>query len=276
MNNSTTKQCSKCGVEYPSTLEFFRKARLSLRRECRKCERDAHKAWADKNRDNPERKEKKRLSDKRYYQENAEKIKRYVAEWQKNNRDKVNASQRARYWLDPEVSRAKSRAHQKRYSKRHPDRVRISFKTYYYNNIEEQRKRASDWAKNNPTKERAAQQRRRANKRGLPNTLTNDQWEAALNYWDQKCAVCGASANMWVVLSPDHWHPISKGGGTTADNIVPLCHARKGIPNGEPCCNNSKKDKLPADWLTQRFGKRKARVILAKIEAYFAAIGGNQ
>jgi len=58
---------------------------------------------------------------------------------------------------------------------------------------------------------------------------------------------------------------LSKGGGTTADNIVPLC-------SGEDGCNNSKHNAMPEVWLVLKFGKRKARVILQRILEYFELV----
>jgi hypothetical protein len=34
-------------------------------------------------------------------------------------------------------------------------------------------------------------------------------------------------------------------------------------------CNNIKRDRMPEDWLIERYGREKAREILKRIEAYF-------
>lgn len=104
--------------------------------------------------------------------------------------------------------------------------------------------------------------RRRARKRDLPDTLTPEQWQQALDYFGGCCAVCGRSPGLWHTIAADHWIPLSKGGGTTADNIVPLCHGQGG-------CNNSKHSKDAYAWLLSIFGKRKAKKALTRIEAYF-------
>ncbi len=64
--------------------------------------------------------------------------------------------------------------------------------------------------------------------------------------------------------------PIAKGGAYIVGNVVPLCHARPGVPCGNPACNQSKNDKDPEAWLLERFGARKAKAILKRINAYFA------
>lgn len=50
--------------------------------------------------------------------------------------------------------------------------------------------------------------------------------------------------------------------GTIPGNMVPLCHGMFG-------CNNSKADKDPEIWLIKRYGKRKATIILKRINVYF-------
>jgi hypothetical protein len=48
-----------------------------------------------------------------------------------------------------------------------------------------------------------------------------------------------------------------------------MCHTKKGAPTGEICCNNAKTNKPPVEWLIEKLGKRKAKLKLAEIEAYF-------
>ena len=68
----------------------------------------------------------------------------------------------------------------------------------------------------------------------------------------------------------DHWIPASDPSpdnpGTVPTNIIPLCH-------GIDSCNQSKSNKSAATWLTERYGPRKAAVILTRIEGYFASLG---
>lgn len=115
----------------------------------------------------------------------------------------------------------------------------------------------------------ATKQRRRARVDGLPEDFTPADWKQALDYFDGKCAVCGSGPDFWTVLAADHWLPLSKGGGTTKMNIVPLCHGKKGKPFGEPSCNNSKGSRDPIQWLETRFGQQKARAIMKRIQRYF-------
>jgi len=88
-----------------------------------------------------------------------------------------------------------------------------------------------------------------------------------MSYWQQTCAVCGREEGLWHTLAIDHWIPLASPEcpGTIASNMLPLCHGIDG-------CNNSKKHSPPEVWLLQRFGKHKAKQIIAKIASYFAVV----
>jgi hypothetical protein len=62
---------------------------------------------------------------------------------------------------------------------------------------------------------------------GLVSDLTIEQWLEVVDHYGNKCADCGGD---WTDL--DHIIPVSKGGGTTKDNVRPLCSH----------CNNVKHD----------------------------------
>jgi hypothetical protein len=110
---------------------------------------------------------------------------------------------------------------------------------------------------------RISYHRRAAHKRSLPATLTPAEWQTALDAFNGCCAVCGRPPGLWHTLAADHWRPLSKGGGTTADNIVPLCHSKRW---GEGSCNLSKNDNDALEWLVSRYGKRKGRAIFKRIQ----------
>jgi len=109
-------------------------------------------------------------------------------------------------------------------------------------------------------------------KLSLPNTLTPDQWQNALNYFNGCCAVCGRQLNDMFgefTSAMDHWIPLSYKGddnpGTVAQNIIPLCHGIDG-------CNNRKKNIMPDIWLERQFGKRKAKKIMVRIQSYLECL----
>jgi 5-methylcytosine-specific restriction endonuclease McrA len=75
---------------------------------------------------------------------------------------------------------------------------------------------------------------RRAKLAGALSTLTPVQWEAILELYGNSCAYCGKPGKMTV----DHVVPVSRGGGTTPDNVVPACKS----------CNSSKGARTPQEW----------------------------
>lgn len=92
---------------------------------------------------------------------------------------------------------------------------------------------------------------------------TDEMWQAALDYFGHKCAYCGASEGLLrgFTFVREHYIPVSSPDcpGATPDNIVVACHS----------CNSHKNSRDAADWLVSRFGERKARRILSRIDAYF-------
>lgn len=92
--------------------------------------------------------------------------------------------------------------------------------TYYAANresiLEYQRNyRRADRERNNNYK-----RRRRARVQNLADTLTVEQWHDILKAHNHSCAYCGKRK---VKLEREHKTPASRGGGYTADNIVPAC-----------------------------------------------------
>lgn len=79
-------------------------------------------------------------------------------------------------------------------------------------------------------KKRIAVLRRRAKIANLEFDLTKQDWEEILSTFNHRCAYCGKSEK----LEMDHVIPISKGGATTKENIVPACRS----------CNSKKGDKI--------------------------------
>ncbi len=115
--------------------------------------------------------------------------------------------------------------------------------------------------------DRIRQQRRMARKRSLPDSFTHLDWERALSYFHGCCAVCGRQLYDLFghrEAEADHWIPLVSPDcpGTVASNIVPLC-------GGVGGCNNSKSTKNAKEWLTSKFGNRKAHEIECRIQTYF-------
>lgn len=69
--------------------------------------------------------------------------------------------------------------------------------------------------------------------RGGEATLRYDEWFQIVAQHEGRCVYCGSVAE-----AMDHALPVSRGGGTTAENCVPACTA----------CNSAKRDKTPEEF----------------------------
>ncbi len=78
----------------------------------------------------------------------------------------------------------------------------------------------------------------RARMMGVKSTLTVADWLDIKARHQGKCAYCGQETE----LSPDHIHPITRGGENTPENINPACRP----------CNGSKQDKTLDEWQNGR------------------------
>jgi hypothetical protein len=115
--------------------------------------------------------------------------------------------------------------------------------------------------------QRLYQSLRRARVRALPATFSREDQQFMLQYWGFACAACGNQDGFAWRLALDHWIPIADQAcpGTTATNVVPLCHGRGG-------CNNAKSKRAAHGWLVERFGPQKTTGIEKKIARYFAVV----
>jgi len=129
------------------------------------------------------------------------------------------------------------------------------------------KERIKRWATENPDRRSANEQRRRARKLSLSDDFTPQDWRFALDYFKGCCAVCGRPPGLFHALAMDHWIPLysPQCKGTIPTNIVPLC-------DGSGGCNQSKNRRNPEKWLTDTFGKKQSKVILAKIQEFFSQV----
>jgi 5-methylcytosine-specific restriction endonuclease McrA len=73
-------------------------------------------------------------------------------------------------------------------------------------------------------------QKARAQKLGLTEHFTANEWLDLADKTGKRCQSCGVGLYS-VALTPDHIKPLSKGGSNTIDNIQVLCwncNAKKG------------------------------------------------
>ena len=119
----------------------------------------------------------------------------------------------------------------------------------------------------NPGAQQVRLHNRRAKKLGLPATFTIDDLTFMRQYWHFACAICENQEGFEWTLALDHFIPLVSPHcpGSVATNTIPLCHGMGG-------CNNFKGTQDPHAWLLKRYGKRKAAIILKKINTYFEIV----
>lgn len=236
-----TKCCKKCGQTLPATLEYFyHKANglYGLYSRCKKC----HRAMTS-------------VTSKA---------------WNKAHPERVKAAQRRWIDRDPETTREKRTNWARTWRKNNPDKARAAWQRQKIKRKKEGYKYSRTAAAARPATRltrRVRNQKYKARKRNLPNSLTSSEWVSAVNYFNGCCAVCGRQlSDLFATHSVgmDHWIPLTDPDcpGTIAANIIPLCH-------GEGGCNNLKGAKRPDEWLVSRYGSRKAKQVLNRIETYF-------
>lgn len=157
------------------------------------------------------------IRQKKYREKNKDILAIHARKYKEDNREKIKAAGKEYY----EEHKEKINKYSVAWNKANPEKRALSVKK---------------WAQNNPEKLRLARHRRRARELSLPDTLTEDEWQAILKVFDYRCAYCGAE---WT--DRDHFIPLSKGGGTVKENIVPACNS----------CNSRKQAKMPEDYCTE-------------------------
>lgn len=241
-----TKHCSKCNRDLPATNEYFSRSKRTwdgLHSICKKCDSARSSAY------------------------------------QKANKERVNAKNRDWYGRNPGNNAERKRKDRAA----NPDKFRERSRRYRESNLEKAKNAIRDWAKRNkdrvdanrkrykaekPEAVKAIKQRYRARKAGLPDSFSKAEWQHALDYFGGCCAVCGRPLmGMLHKAHCDHWIPLSDPScpGSIARNLLPLC-------GGVDGCNNSKGGKHPDLWLTEKLGKRKAKQVKKKIQAYFDSL----
>lgn len=137
------------------------------------------------------------------------------------------------------------------YQSKNKDKVSEYGKKYYH----EHKERIAAYKKKYKAENRdyfiLAKQKRRALEKILPATLTTEQWEQIKLHFENSCCYCGATR---VVITLDHFQPLSRGGELSAQNALPACKF----------CNSSKHDKLFESWYPtyKHYSKSREKKIL--------------
>lgn len=114
---------------------------------------------------------------------------------------------------------------------------------------------------NNREKSALIESRRRARKKNLPDTLTENQLDGVLEFFDYKCCICDDKYEHM-----DHFIPLKvEKAGTTLENIVPMCSK----------CNISKRDRNPFEWIKTKPKQERERFnSLVEYLSYINGIAG--
>ena len=294
-----TKTCTNCGETFPATAEFFlrqKAGKFGFRANCKDCGKKYKRKWCIENPDyyieyrkvnhdklnkkarerhatNPEIRreqgrqrrvrdpETARRKDREYRAADPEKWRTYDREYRKANSEKLNADRRDWNRANPD----KVRRYQNKWNTANSQRICENNRRYQREN----RPAIREYIRSRPEITRAAYAKRKARKLNLPDTLTATELYRALKYFNGCCAVCGRQLKDLFgdhTFAADHWIALSDprpdNPGTVATNMIPLCHGVGG-------CNNRKHNSDPHEWLHQKYSARKARQIIARIEAYF-------
>jgi hypothetical protein len=258
MNDSTPqKRCCKCHQFLPATPDYFNRNRSyldGLHAECRTCRSTSrYKSQRVFRVENSDLQLSCSVCGRSYPA---------TTEYFRKHRNNLKAQCR-------ECDKAAASA----YRAAHPNQSRINSALYNRKHREERNEKARQRQYLKPLSMRIGAQRRRARKRQLPDTLTAAEWRHALDYFQHCCAICGRPQGLWHVIAKEHWVPLSDprpdNPGTSAINILPMCHA---VKDGQGGCNNSKHNQDPVKWLKAHHNPKQAALILARVTAYFSSL----
>jgi hypothetical protein len=235
------KKCSKC--KSVKTLDEFTSNKNGLggrKSVCRSCEckrqktpefKNKRKLWYHENRD------RERQRRRKYVKDNLDKVLATNKRWNEENRDLVKKINKKSY--------LKNRDRRLAYIKEYNKIPEVVEKRYAYKRTEKGREST-----------RRYNHSREANKKGLLNTLSANDWKNAKLHFANSCCYCGNDESE--KLTQDHFFPLSKGGEYTSKNIIPACGS----------CNFSKNNKDFFDWYPKQpfYSKQRERKILKYLD----------
>lgn len=226
MISMDTKICATCKVEFEATNEFFGKRKKNkdgLAYSCKTCVREYNVKYQKENAERIKEKQKK------YYYENLDKTKKYREE----NAEIIAEKKR----IYRQKNKEKIREYKKEYREKNRERYLEWQREYHREYRKKNRERIAElreiWINENPERhyeiQVRGQQARRARIAELPHTLTYEEWEETLEFFNYSCAYCGDNE---CKLEQEHFIPVAHGGGYTADNMIPACRTCNASKNG--------------------------------------------
>lgn len=208
-----SKVCSRCNQEKPITQ--FHKGKNykdGYMTWCKECHREYYRQ--------PEQRAKLNRLSALWADRNKDHVKERHKEWYEQNKERVSNRRREydkeRWATNQEVRDRKNR------QKNESTKKRIATEEGFLEKFRAWR--------------RDGNERRRARRESLPDTLTKKEWEQILEEHHYACHYCGTTG---VKLEQEHKLPLSRGGPYTAENIVPCCEK----------CNRHKHNKTEEEFL---------------------------
>jgi hypothetical protein len=250
----------------PATSEYFNRCKYvedGLHNYCRECQRIYRKQYREKNL------ERERENFRVFYQQNVQQQRQRVRDYYQAHAEEKRAYRKKYYSQNIQHNKE---YHKKRYAANRDKQIELA-REWRRANPDKKREQGRRWQRQNRDKVKASYNRRRARKLDLPYDFSATDWKYALEYWGNRCAICGRSEQDGCKLVADHWIPLNydrdHNPGTVPWNILPLCHG----PNS---CNNRKHDKHPELWLLEMFDETEARQKLSEIEIFFQSLIKNR
>jgi len=221
------KTCTKCGVEYPATSEYFNRDKYhptGLTSQCKEC------------------RHKQTLSilyngasaDYQLAQEAKACGKKYCRKCKQQLPATVEYFWRDKTAADGLRTRCKKCTSERRL-------------VYYSQNADVFRQYGREYAKQFPEMARLSTARRRARKLAADGEYSASDIQLQFKAQGGRCWWCGKKLKLTVKHNTrtrigydvDHRIPLTKGGSNDPSNLVLAC----------PSCNSSKRDRLPSEWI---------------------------
>lgn len=252
--DSTTtplKRCTKCGIEYPATTEYFRlhgQKRGGLNPSCKVCGKaydTAHRVVKSDRLTKAQLAELDRLGLRRCFR-CRELFPATLEYFYRRKSDpkglgqycKPCGSKDAQLWKANNPEKAK--ASQKRRNAEYPDGQRRRYKKWLANNGERERERLRLKDRANPEAKRARSENRRARLEQAEGEHSAQDIAELYELQNGLCGYCGMRLywNLARDIHVDHISPVSRGGSNFPENLLLTCSK----------CNLSKYDHTLEEW----------------------------
>jgi hypothetical protein len=200
----TTKICTCCKEERPKT-DFYKK-KVMLFSQCKRCTLSKQKKYAENNK---------------------EKIKERAGAYREKNREIILKKSRD-FLSDKENRERKNRLHLE-WKKKNKEKIQQKSRIFYLKNKEKIKTTRKQWLKNNKAIIAVQKQNRRSRERNNKGKLSKDLAETLYKSQNGICACCEKSLEEGYHL--DHIMPLALGGLNIDSNmqlLTPKCNLQKG------------------------------------------------